>query len=73
MDATTDCERPSGPFALAGGADLSRFSCENIVLWRGHFEATGAEKSVNLSINGGNAFAGSVWLNDVFIGTSFGK
>ncbi|TEB20124.1 glycoside hydrolase family 35 protein [Coprinellus micaceus] len=47
--------------------------CENIVLWRGHFEATGAEKSVNLSINGGNAFAGSVWLNDVFIGTSFGN
>lgn len=28
-------------------------SCENIVLWRGHFNATGNEKSVNLSINGG--------------------
>ncbi|KAG6917306.1 hypothetical protein DXG01_003147 [Tephrocybe rancida] len=27
--------------------------CENTVLWRGHFTATGAEKSVNLSINGG--------------------
>ncbi|KAJ3775849.1 glycoside hydrolase family 35 protein [Lentinula raphanica] len=27
--------------------------CENIVLWRGHFNATGLEKSVNLSINGG--------------------
>lgn len=28
-------------------------SCENVVLWRGHFNATGAERSVNLSINGG--------------------
>ena len=28
-------------------------SCENIVLWRGHFNATGHERSVNLSINGG--------------------
>ena len=29
------------------------YSCENIVLWRGHFNATGQEKFVNLSINGG--------------------
>lgn len=28
-------------------------SCENVVLWRGHFKATGFEKSLNLSINGG--------------------
>lgn len=28
-------------------------SCENAVLWRGHFNASGQEKSVNLSINGG--------------------
>ncbi|KAF9016306.1 glycoside hydrolase family 35 protein [Hymenopellis radicata] len=47
--------------------------CENIVLWRGHFNATGAEKSVNLSINGGEAFAASVWLNDVFLNTSYGN
>ncbi|KAG6889848.1 hypothetical protein C0992_003827 [Termitomyces sp. T32_za158] len=47
--------------------------CENTVLWRGHFMATGAEKSVNLSINGGEAFAASVWLNDVFLNTSFGN
>ncbi|KAJ7160386.1 glycoside hydrolase family 35 protein [Mycena filopes] len=47
--------------------------CENIVLWRGHFNATGAEKSVNLSINGGQAFAASVWLNDVFLNTSYGN
>ena len=73
-------------------SNLLVFSCENVVLWRGHFEATGAERSVNLSINGGQgramlfftilsclilldelAFAASVWLNDVFLGTSFGK
>ncbi|XP_006462927.1 hypothetical protein AGABI2DRAFT_152299 [Agaricus bisporus var. bisporus H97] len=47
--------------------------CENIVLWRGHFESTGQEKSLNLSINGGRAFAASVWLNDVFLDTSFGN
>jgi hypothetical protein len=28
-------------------------SCENIVLWRGHFNATEDTQSVNLSINGG--------------------
>ena len=62
------------------------------MLWRGHFNATGEEKSVNLSINGGRGakypassgllgnsccviigFAASVWLNDVFLNTSFGK
>ncbi|KAF8173226.1 glycoside hydrolase family 35 protein [Mycena galopus ATCC 62051] len=47
--------------------------CENVVLWRGHFNASGAEKSVNLSINGGEAFAASVWLNDVFLSTSYGN
>ncbi|KAJ2913369.1 hypothetical protein MD484_g7048, partial [Candolleomyces efflorescens] len=47
--------------------------CENVVLWRGHFRATGNERSVNLSINGGTAFAASVWLNDAFLGTSFGN
>ncbi|KAJ7740521.1 glycoside hydrolase family 35 protein [Mycena metata] len=47
--------------------------CENIVLWRGHFNATGAETSVNLSINGGEAFAASIWLNDVFLNTSYGN
>ncbi|KAF9451821.1 glycoside hydrolase family 35 protein [Macrolepiota fuliginosa MF-IS2] len=46
--------------------------CENIVLWRGHFQSTG-QKSMNLSINGGEAFAASVWLNGVFLNTSFGN
>ncbi|OSC98180.1 glycoside hydrolase family 35 protein [Trametes coccinea BRFM310] len=43
--------------------------CENIILWRGHFDATGGEKAANLTINGGTAFAASVWLNDVFLKT----
>ncbi|KAK0186885.1 glycoside hydrolase family 35 protein [Armillaria mellea] len=47
--------------------------CENIVLWRGHFKGTGTEQSLNLSINGGEAFAASVWLNSVFLNTSYGN
>ncbi|PPQ66179.1 hypothetical protein CVT24_000156 [Panaeolus cyanescens] len=47
--------------------------CENTVLWRGHFVSNGNEKSVNLSINGGEAFAASIWVNNVFLGTSFGN
>ncbi|KAF9220869.1 glycoside hydrolase family 35 protein [Gyrodon lividus] len=47
--------------------------CENIVLWRGHFNATEDTKSVNLSINGGEAFAATVWVNDVFLNTSYGN
>ncbi|KAJ7208994.1 galactose-binding domain-like protein [Mycena pura] len=47
--------------------------CEGSVLWRGHFDSTGHETAVNLSITGGRAFAGSVWLNDVFIGAAYGN
>ncbi|KAG7089034.1 hypothetical protein E1B28_010744 [Marasmius oreades] len=47
--------------------------CEGAVVWRGHFNETGVEKSVNLSINGGQGFAASVWLNSVFLNTSFGN
>lgn len=45
--------------------------CENTVLWRGHFTGTGSETSVNLTINGGTAFAGSVWINDYFISSTW--
>ncbi|KAL0566470.1 hypothetical protein V5O48_015544 [Marasmius crinis-equi] len=47
--------------------------CEGAVIWRGHFNETGVEKSMNLSINGGQGFAASVWLNGVFLNTSFGN
>ncbi|RPD56740.1 hypothetical protein L226DRAFT_468186 [Lentinus tigrinus ALCF2SS1-7] len=51
------------------GTLLMTYSCENTVLWRGHFNATGAETSVNLTIYGGTSFASSVWINDQFINT----
>ncbi|KAG1721261.1 glycoside hydrolase family 35 protein [Suillus paluster] len=47
--------------------------CESAVLWRGHFNATENTQSVNLSINGGQAFAATVWVNDVFLSTSYGN
>ncbi|KAJ7120078.1 galactose-binding domain-like protein [Mycena epipterygia] len=47
--------------------------CEGPVLWRGHFNSTGMETAVNLSITGGRGFAGSVWLNDVFLGAAYGN
>ncbi|KAI0642855.1 glycoside hydrolase superfamily [Trametes meyenii] len=43
--------------------------CENNIIWRGHFNATGFETGANLTINGGTAHAASVWLNDVFLDT----
>ena len=54
---------------LSTEVDLYPRSCENNILFRGHFDATGEETAANLSINGGTAFAASVWINDVFIDT----
>ncbi|KAI0693625.1 glycoside hydrolase superfamily [Cerioporus squamosus] len=51
------------------GALLTTCSCENTVLWRGHFNGTGTETSVNLTIYGGTSFASSVWINGRFINT----
>lgn len=51
MDVITGCKRVI--FAIVSISHFHDASCENIVLWRGHFNATGSEKSVNLSINGG--------------------
>ncbi|KAJ6467719.1 hypothetical protein C8R45DRAFT_1105834 [Mycena sanguinolenta] len=36
-------------------------SYEGPVLWRCHFNGTGSETAVSLSITGGRGFAGSVW------------
>ncbi|RDX44130.1 hypothetical protein OH76DRAFT_1409386 [Lentinus brumalis] len=47
--------------------------CENNVIWRGHFEATGSETAVNLTIYGGEFFAASVWINDQFAGTVYSR
>ncbi|KAF7297228.1 Glycoside hydrolase family 35 protein [Mycena indigotica] len=46
--------------------------CENTVLWRGHFKGQG-QTAMNLSLNGGEGYAASVWLNNVFLDTSWGN
>ena len=46
-----DCKGPN--FCTLEVGLVMHFSCENIVLWGGHFDATGSETSVNLTINGG--------------------
>jgi hypothetical protein len=43
------------------------------LLWRGHFNATGAETAFNLTVIGGYAFAYSAWLNGVYIGSGQGS
>ncbi|RKU43640.1 hypothetical protein DL546_004893 [Coniochaeta pulveracea] len=40
-----------------------------VLLFRGHFTATGEEKSLALTTQGGSAFASSVYLNSTFIGS----
>lgn len=60
MDATMDCEfRFFETIKQDSTLMLTCPSCENTVLWRGHFQSTGQEKSLNLSINGGEG----VWFS----------
>ncbi|KAH7102444.1 glycoside hydrolase family 35 protein [Auriculariales sp. MPI-PUGE-AT-0066] len=47
--------------------------CEGTVLWRGHFQGSDETTGVNLTINGGEAFAASVWINGRFIKTTYGN
>jgi hypothetical protein len=39
------------------------------LLFRGHFTATGAEKTFSLETQGGSAFGASVWLDSTFVGS----
>ena len=65
MDVITGCECSLAcSFGLLLNSRLA--SCEGAVLWRGHFNAAGNEKSVNLSINGGE---GNPSLSVFIIGT----
>ncbi|KAL1748893.1 glycoside hydrolase family 35 protein [Schizophyllum fasciatum] len=67
------------PFAMHHGDGRVLYGCdygfcENVVLWRGHFTPEETKNlSMNLTINGGEAYAASVWLNDVFLKTSYGN
>ena len=47
---------------------LSRFYGGNLV-FRDHFTASGSETAVNLTVQGGLAFAYSIFLNGVFLGS----
>jgi len=42
------------------------------LLFRGYFTATGAEKTLLVSTQGGSAFGHSIWLNSTFIGSFTG-
>lgn len=57
MDATMDCECMWATVCPSTDVpqpfDWLNQSCEGIVLWRGHFDSSGTEKSVSLTINGG--------------------
>jgi hypothetical protein len=39
------------------------------LLFRGHFTATGVEKTIYLSTQGGSAFGASAWLGNTFLGS----
>ena len=47
------------------GSDYG-FNTGNL-LFRGHFVATGAEKSLSVQTQGGTAFASAIWLNSTFL------
>ncbi|CAL1714365.1 unnamed protein product [Somion occarium] len=43
------------------------------LIFRGHFNATGSETAVNLTVQGGFAFGYSAFLNGVFVGSNQGS
>ncbi|CAG7854539.1 Probable beta-galactosidase A; AltName: Full=Lactase A; Flags: Precursor [Serendipita indica DSM 11827] len=47
--------------------------CEGTVIWSGEFVATNEDRAVRMVINGGEAFAASVWLNGHFLKTTYGN
>lgn len=40
-----------------------------VLIFRGHFIASGKESSLNITTQGGSAFGSSVWLNNTYIGS----
>ncbi|CAE6466068.1 unnamed protein product [Rhizoctonia solani] len=47
--------------------------CEGAVVWRGHFKDSSETTGARLVINGGFAFAASIWLNGNFLATTYGN
>ncbi|EJD38336.1 glycoside hydrolase family 35 protein [Auricularia subglabra TFB-10046 SS5] len=75
---TADHETTNIPYKPLFGAPSVLYGCdygfcEGQVLWRGHFNGAAQTTAVNLTINGGEAFAASVWLNGQFIKTTYGN
>lgn len=44
-----------------------------VILWRGHFTASGGEQTLNIDVHGGQGFAYSVYDNGVFVGAYVGE
>ncbi|KAM0747012.1 hypothetical protein T439DRAFT_340821 [Meredithblackwellia eburnea MCA 4105] len=49
--------------------------CEGVTIWRGHFTSSGEgiPFGINVTVSGGQAFAASLWLNSIFLGTANGN
>ncbi|KAK4460984.1 beta-galactosidase [Cladorrhinum samala] len=58
--------QPSTPFSLYG-SDYGFHS--GALIFRGHFTANGQESRLNLTAQGGNAFAFSAWLDGDYLGS----
>jgi hypothetical protein len=43
------------------------------LIWRGHFNASGEEAAINLTVQSGFGHGYSTWLNGVFLGSSQGN
>jgi hypothetical protein len=43
------------------------------ILWRGHFNSSGAETGINIQAQGGTGFGYSVWLDSTFLGLTFSR
>ncbi|KAF8321219.1 glycoside hydrolase family 35 protein [Clavulina sp. PMI_390] len=63
--------KPYGNGPVLYGCDYG--FCEGVTIWRGHFVPTSQETILSLVINGGAAFAASIWVNDHFLGTTYGN
>ena len=57
--------RPLDTHTSLYGADYGYHT--GSLIYRGHFTATGAESSIFLQTQGGDAFGHSIWLDDAFI------
>ncbi|KAG6919301.1 hypothetical protein DXG01_007434 [Tephrocybe rancida] len=65
-NTTVNARVPTTPVVLYAG-DYGYHN--GALLWRAHFNATGSETAFNAGVQGGSAFAYSVWLDSTFLGS----